>query len=109
MAANVLNVGAQISMWSNLIFYMKQYTPVSEKTAANYIIYSLVAMLVGRFVSTPLMKYVSPSKLLGIYGAANVVLMAMAVTRPGMVAARGRLWRRASSCRSCSRRSLRWG
>ncbi len=26
------NVGAQISMWSNIIFYMKQYTPVSEKT-----------------------------------------------------------------------------
>jgi len=83
VAAYVLNVGAQICMWSNLIFYMKQYTPVGEKTAANYIIYSLVAMLAGRFVSTPLMKYVLPSKLLGIYGAANVVLMTMAVTRPG--------------------------
>jgi FHS family L-fucose permease-like MFS transporter len=83
VAANVLNVGAQISMWSNLIFYMKQYTPVSEKTAANYIIYSLAAMLAGRFISTPLMKYVSPSRLLGFYGAANVVLLAMAVTRPG--------------------------
>ena len=83
VAANVLNVGAQICIWSNLIFYMKQYTPVGEKTAANYIIYSLVAMLAGRFVSTPLMKYVSPSKLLGIYGAVNVGLMTMAVTRPG--------------------------
>jgi FHS family L-fucose permease-like MFS transporter len=83
VAANVLNVGAQICMWSNLIFYMKQYTPVGEKTAANYIIYSLVAMLAGRFVSTPIMKYVSPSKLLGIYGAVNVGLMAMAVARPG--------------------------
>ena len=62
---------------------MKQYTPVSEKTAANYIIYSLAAMLAGRFVSTPLMKYVSPSRLLGFYGAANVVLLAMAVARPG--------------------------
>ena len=41
----------------------------------------------GRFVTTPLMKYVSPSKLLGIYGAANVVLMAMAVTQPGMLGA----------------------
>jgi FHS family L-fucose permease-like MFS transporter len=62
---------------------MKQYTPVSEKTAANYIIYSLVAMLVGRFVSTQLMKYVSPSRLLGIYGTANVALMGFAVTHPG--------------------------
>jgi FHS family L-fucose permease-like MFS transporter len=87
VAANVLNVGGQICMWSNTIFYMKQYTPVSEKTAANYIIYSLVAMLVGRFVSTPLMKFISPSRLLGIYGAANVVLMAVAVTHPGMLGA----------------------
>jgi len=74
-------------MWSNIIFYMKAYTLVSEKTAANYIIYSLVAMLVGRFASTPLMKFVSPSRLLGIYGAANVVLMAIAVTHPGMLGA----------------------
>ncbi len=83
VGANVLNVGAQICLWSNLIFYMKQYTPVGEKTAANYIIYSLAAMLVGRFVSTPLMKYVSPSKMLGFYGAFNVGLMAITVTRPG--------------------------
>jgi FHS family L-fucose permease-like MFS transporter len=87
VAANVFNVGGQICMWSNLIFYMKQYTPVSEKTAANYIIYSLVAMLAGRFITTPLMKHVAPSKLLGIYGAANVVLMAVAVTHPGMLGA----------------------
>ena len=87
VAANVLNVGGQISMWADIIFYMKQYTPVNEKTAANYIIYSLVAMLVGRFVSTPLMKYVSPSKLLGIYGVANVALMGTAVARPGMLGA----------------------
>jgi FHS family L-fucose permease-like MFS transporter len=87
VAANVLNVGGQICMWSNIIFYMKQYTPVSEKTAANYIIYSLVAMLVGRFVSTPLMKFISPSRLLGIYGACNVLLMAVTVTHPGMLGA----------------------
>ena len=44
-----------------------------------FLIGLLVAMLVGRFVSTPLMKYVSPSKLLGIYGVANVALMGFAV------------------------------
>ena len=87
VAANVLNVGAQICIWSNLIFYMKQYTPVSEKTAANYIMYSLIAMLFGRFVSTPLMKHIRASKLLGLYGAANVLLMAVTVLRPGMIGA----------------------
>jgi FHS family L-fucose permease-like MFS transporter len=89
VAANVLNVGAQICVWSNIIFYMKAYTPVSEKNAADYIIYSLVAMLAGRFVTTPLMKHIAPSKLLGIYGAINVLLMAVAVTRPGMLGAYG--------------------
>jgi FHS family L-fucose permease-like MFS transporter len=87
VAANVCNVGVQICMWSNIIFYLKQYTPLGEKTAANYIIYSLVAMLAGRFLTTPLMKYISASRLLGLYGVANVVLMALAVTRPGMLGA----------------------
>jgi MFS transporter, FHS family, L-fucose permease len=87
VAANVCNVGAQISVWSNIIFYMKSYTAVNEKTAANYIVYSLIAMLAGRFITTPIMKHVAPSKLLGIYGAINVVLMAVTVTQPGMLGA----------------------
>jgi FHS family L-fucose permease-like MFS transporter len=33
------------------------------------------------------MKYISPSKLLGVYGAANVLLIALAITRPGMLGA----------------------
>jgi MFS transporter, FHS family, L-fucose permease len=89
VAANGLNVGGQISVGSNIIFYMKQYTPVSEKTAANYIIYSLLAMLAGRIATTPLMKHIAPSRLLGIYGAMNVLLMAIAVTRPGTLGASG--------------------
>jgi FHS family L-fucose permease-like MFS transporter len=87
VAANVCNVGGQICMWSNIIFYLKQYTPLGEKAAADYIIYSLVAMLLGRFITTPLMRHIAPSKLLGIYGMANVVLMAIAVLRPGMLGA----------------------
>jgi MFS transporter, FHS family, L-fucose permease len=87
VVANVCNVGAQISVWSNIIFYMKSYTAVSEKTAANYIVYSLIAMLLGRFITTPMMKHISPAKLLGLYGAINVLLMAVTVTRPGMLGA----------------------
>ena len=64
---------------------MKQYTGVNEKTAANYITYSLIAMLLGRFVSTPLMRYIKPSLMLGLYGVANVAMMAIAVTYPGML------------------------
>jgi FHS family L-fucose permease-like MFS transporter len=87
--ANFCNVGAQISSWSNLILYMKQYTVVTERHASYYLTGVLVALALGRFVSTPLMKYLSPSKMLGIYGMANVLLMAVTVTQPGIVGAWG--------------------
>ena len=87
VVANFCNVGAQISSWSSLIPYMKQYTAVSERTAAHYLTAVLIAMAIGRFVSTPLMKYIRPSRMLGFYGVANVLLMLLVVTRPGLVGA----------------------
>src|SRR5260370_8994916 len=78
--ANFCNVGAQISSWSSLIPYMKQFTLVSERHAAYYLTGVLVALAVGRFVSTPLMKDVSPGRLLGIYGGGNVVRQAVTDT-----------------------------
>jgi FHS family L-fucose permease-like MFS transporter len=87
VAANICNVGAQISVWANIIFYMKAYTTLGEKEAANYIVYSLIAMLLGRFITTPMMKFISPAKLLGAYGFINVGLIAVTVTRPGMLGA----------------------
>jgi len=85
--ANFCNVGAQVSSWSSLIPYMKQYTNVSERTAAAYLTASLVAIMAGRFATTPLMKYFPPTRLLGIYGALNVLLIGLAIMRPGMVGA----------------------
>ncbi|MDQ2835328.1 MAG: L-fucose:H+ symporter permease [Acidobacteriota bacterium] len=87
VAANFCNVGAQISSWSSLIPYMKQFTAVSERMAASYLVGVLVALAVGRFVSTPLMKYVKASRMLGVYALVNVGLMAVTITRPGMVGA----------------------
>ena len=43
VAANFCNVGAQISSWSSLIPYMKQYTAVSERSAALYLLSTLIA------------------------------------------------------------------
>jgi MFS transporter, FHS family, L-fucose permease len=87
VVANFCNVGAQISSWSSLIPYMKQYTVVSERTAAHYLTATLVALAIGRFVSTPLMRYIRPSLMLGAYGVVNAVLMLVAVLRPGIVGA----------------------
>ena len=80
-------LGAQVATWSSLIPYMKQYTTVSERTAAHYLAATLIVLSVGRFMTTPLMKYVRPSLILGIYGVANVLLLLLAAVRPGMVGA----------------------
>jgi FHS family L-fucose permease-like MFS transporter len=85
--ANFCSVGSQVSMWSSLIPYMKQYTNVSERTAARYLMATLIAMMVGRFVTVPLMKYVPASRILTVYGIINVVLLALAITRPGQMGA----------------------
>jgi FHS family L-fucose permease-like MFS transporter len=82
--ANFCNVGAQVATWSSLIPYMKQFTSVSERTAAGYLTATLVAMALGRFLSTQLMKYVSASSLLWIYATTNVVLLLFAIINPGM-------------------------
>jgi len=84
VAANFCNVGAQVATWSSLIPYMKQFTGVSERVAAAYLTGALVAMALGRFFSTHLMKYVAARRLLEIYAATNIVLLAFAITRPGM-------------------------
>lgn len=80
-------VGAQVAMWSSLIPYMKQYTVVSERTAAYYLTATLIVFSAGRFCTTPLMKYVRPSIILGTYGVANALLLLFAAVVPGNLGA----------------------
>ncbi len=84
VVANFCNVGAQVATWSSLIPYMKQFTGVSERVAATYLTGTLVALALGRFLGTHLMKYVSASRLLGTYAIINIALLAFAVFRPGI-------------------------
>jgi FHS family L-fucose permease-like MFS transporter len=84
VVANFCNVGAQVATWSALIPYMKQFTGVSERVAAGYLTATLVAMALGRFVGTQLMRFISASRLMGIYAIINVVLLAYAIAQPGM-------------------------
>jgi MFS transporter, FHS family, L-fucose permease len=61
---------------------------VSERHAAYYLGFGVLgALALGRFVSTPLMKYVSPNLMLGIYGVVNMLLMVVTITRPGIAGA----------------------
>jgi FHS family L-fucose permease-like MFS transporter len=84
VVAQFFYVGAQVSTWSNLIPYMKQYTVVTEKGAANYLTATLIALAVGRVVSTPLMKYFEPARMMGLYAVLNMALLAVGVIHPGI-------------------------
>jgi len=78
-------VGAQVGTWSFFIQYIQDYTGEHEKLAGALLTGTLVAFAVGRFSATWLMNYIKPSKLMGIYGTANIILVLLAVTVPGWI------------------------
>jgi FHS family L-fucose permease-like MFS transporter len=87
VAAQFCYCGAQVSTWSNQFFYVKQYSQVTERSAFLYLIAALVALAVGRAVSTPLMRYLPASKMMGTYALINIALVAVAVVHPGVTGA----------------------
>jgi FHS family L-fucose permease-like MFS transporter len=83
--AQFFYVGAQVGTWSYFIQYIQDYTHQPEKVAGYFLTGTLVAFGVGRFSATYLMKYISPSKLMGVYGIANLALVTIGVLLPGWV------------------------
>jgi FHS family L-fucose permease-like MFS transporter len=86
VAAQFFYVGAQVGVWSYLIRYAEGTIPrTSDRTAADYLLISLVLFMVGRFAGTALMRVVAPAKVLGVFAAVNALLTAIAIARPGPV------------------------
>jgi FHS family L-fucose permease-like MFS transporter len=83
VVAQFLYVGAQVGTWSYFIQYVQDYTGRNEKLAGYLLTGTLAAFAVGRFSATLIMKYVKPSKLMGLYGVINVFLVAVAILMPG--------------------------
>jgi MFS transporter, FHS family, L-fucose permease len=83
VVAQFFYVGAQVGTWSYFISYVQEYAHQTEKVAGYFLTGTLVAFGVGRFASAWLMRYINPSKLMGAYCIANVVLVAVAVVMPG--------------------------
>src|ERR1700736_4768418 len=81
--AEFLYVGAQVGTWSYFIPYVQEYAHQSEKIAGYFLTGTLAAFGVGRFASAWLMRYISPSTLMGGYCIANIILVAVAVLMPG--------------------------
>jgi len=76
-------VGAQVGTWSYFIQYIQDYTGEHEKLAGTLLTGTLGAFAIGRFSATWLMRYIQPSKLMAVYGTANIVLVLIAIVIPG--------------------------
>ncbi|MDR1818247.1 MAG: sugar MFS transporter [Puniceicoccales bacterium] len=72
-------LGAQLGTWSFLIIYIQDNSPLGEKQAGAFLVANMVIFMVGRFLSTWLMNYVKPQKLMGIYALVNIALVAVAI------------------------------
>ena len=87
VAAQFFYVGAQVTTWSAFIPYMKQYTAVTERQAGWFLTGNLILLLIGRFASTWLMRWIRPVKMVAVYAIANSILMSFASLRPGFAGA----------------------
>ena len=84
--AQFFYVGAQVGIWSYFINFVQDLTGTPEKMAANFLGFSLIAFMIGRFTGTALMRYVASQKLLVICAVINVLLCIACVFTDGMVA-----------------------
>jgi len=84
-AAKFFYVVAQVCVFSLFILYSKQAAGVTETEAAYYLSGAGLALLVGRFLGTGLIKFISSNKLLAIYAAINVLLCVNAVLNHGII------------------------
>jgi len=85
VVAQFLYVGGQVGTWSYFIQYVQDYTHQPEKVAGYFLTGTLGAFGLGRFVSSYLMRFIAPHKLLGSYALFNIVLVSIAVLHPGWV------------------------
>lgn len=83
--AQFFYVGAQVGTWSYFIQYVQDYTSQPEKAAGYFLTGSLIAFGIGRFIATYLMKFIKPNVLMGYFGVANVLLVAIGVMFPGWI------------------------
>jgi FHS family L-fucose permease-like MFS transporter len=66
---------------------VRQYTHSSERTAGLLLTGNLIALAIGRLVSTGLMRWINPGRMMGTYAIINILLLAVAIVHPGGVGA----------------------
>lgn len=86
VVAQFFYVGAQVCITSFFIRFAEKAAGMGEKTAALYLSAALLGFMIGRFVGTFLMQYISPKTLLLVYSIINMLLLAAAIAVGGLFA-----------------------
>jgi FHS family L-fucose permease-like MFS transporter len=81
--AQVFYVAAQIMCWTFIIQYAENLG-MAKSTAQNYNIVAMSIFLTSRFISTFLLKYVNPPRLLTIFAAGGIMTMLGTIFIQGM-------------------------
>lgn len=82
--AQLFYVAAQIMCWTFIIQYADNLG-ISKATAQNYNIIAMVIFLSSRFISTFLMKYINPRKLLTLFAICAMVTISGVIFIEGMI------------------------
>ncbi|EPJ5577301.1 sugar MFS transporter [Citrobacter farmeri] len=78
--AQFVYTGAQVGSGAFFItLAIAKWPGASTREASVFLSIALAGFMAGRFISTVLMRWISPHRLLGIYGLINVVLSALVV------------------------------
>lgn len=78
--AQFVYTGAQVGSGAFFItLAIAKWPDASTREASVFLSIALAGFMAGRFISTVLMRWISPHRLLGIYGLINVVLSALVV------------------------------
>ena len=81
--AQVFYIAAQIMVWTFIIQYADNLG-INKATAQNYNILAMSLFLCFRFIGTYMMKYISPSRLLAVFGIGAAICCIGAIFTVGM-------------------------
>lgn len=79
-------VGAQVGVLSFFIRFSEQVAGVGERAAADLLAIALLGFMVGRFVGTGLMRFITAARLLVIFSVLNIAFIIVAVAVDAMLA-----------------------
>ncbi|GEP88725.1 MFS transporter, FHS family, L-fucose permease [Chitinophaga terrae (ex Kim and Jung 2007)] len=85
VVAQFFNVAAQAGTWAFFINYGHEKMNYTDEKAGKLFSVFMLMMLLGRFVGTSLMKFISPNRLLAAFALGNVLMCLIVAQGWGMI------------------------